>query len=118
MVVRIDLVPGEIIHNKIRGCARFDDLVACVRSANGERARTRRASCDQPRRCVFHHETCRVESMLSRVPLSYPPPPVGRTVLWVYSDTLGASDVWVRLWLATLDVVGSHVARGRLYACA
>ena len=75
MVARFDLVPGEIIHNKIWGRARFDDLVACVRSANGERARTCRASCDQPRRRVFHHETCRVESVLSRVPLIYPPPP-------------------------------------------
>ena len=43
----------------------------------------------------------------------------GRTVLWVYSDTLGAGEVWVRLGLAALDVVGSHIARGGLqHACA
>jgi len=119
MVARFDLVPGEIIHNKVRGCATFDDLVACMRSANGERARTRRPSCDQPRRRVFHHETCHVESVLSprATDLSSSSPfsaTQERTVLWVYSDTLGAGEVRVRLWLATLDVVGSHVTRGGL----
>jgi len=38
--------PGEIIHNKSRGCSRCDDLIACVRSADGKRTRTRRTSCD------------------------------------------------------------------------
>jgi hypothetical protein len=43
----------------------------------------------------------------------------GLTVLRVYPDALSASDVGVRLWLAMLDIVGSHVARSRLlYACA
>jgi len=37
----------------------------------------------------------------------------GRTVLWVYPDAFGTSKIWVRLWLATLDIVGRHVARGR-----
>jgi hypothetical protein len=44
---------------------------------------------------------------------------MGRTLLWVYPDALSASEVWVWLWLAILNVVGSHATRGRLqYASA
>jgi hypothetical protein len=56
---------GKIVHDKIRVDARRDDLVARVRSAHRERPRTRPVSSEQPRRRVFHHETCRVESVLS-----------------------------------------------------
>lgn len=121
------LVLGEIVHDKIGGYARRDDLVACVRSAHGERPRTRPASREQPRRRVFHHETCRIEKRASapRHPLPQPRARahggggVVRTVLRVYSEARGAGDVCIRLWLAALDVVGGHVARcGGLYAGA
>ena len=61
----VDLVLSEIVHDKIWIYARRNDFVACVRSAHGERPCTRPVSREQPRRRVFNHETCRVESVLS-----------------------------------------------------
>ena len=37
----------------------------------------------------------------------------GRTILWIYTETRRAGEVWIWLWLAALYVVGGYVARCR-----
>jgi len=122
------LLPGEIVHDEIWIDAGRDDLVARVRSAHGERPRTRPVSCEQPRRRIFHHETYRVESVCSAL-MSFAPRIYtsfclvymgrGRTVLRIYTNARCAGEVWPWLWLAALNVVGGYVARcGHWYAGA
>ena len=122
MIAPPGLVLGEIVHDKIRVDARGDDLVARVRSAYRERPCTRPVSCEQPRRRIFHHETCHVESVCSAPYVIHTTPPLllafsrltrGRTILRVYTDARGASEVWIWLWLAALYVVSGYVARCR-----